>query len=260
MNANHNLKNPKLTLKQIVAGFLALDYLSILLFVPGFYATPGMLKKSPPFEPYSMLNFSRETPIVWLLFFILIACCLHTFVKPQVRWNSSLLLVMHISFTSFNPLVIHEPQQLVSFLLIGLSITDLRNTAKSTLLISKSIVTFLLIYYFIAGFKKLEDPNWINGNALFFLVQWDGLKTQNFLSSLLISILPIQVWKILTWLTLAFELALAPIYQFKKGFRSLAVIGIFLHFFSSFLLDIGSFGVLMALLLFWLVKFKEQQS
>lgn len=178
------------------------------------------------------------------------------------------LFLINTLFLSANPMVLHEPQQLTQVLLFLLFFVPYEGAF--TMRKTKSFLTyesidkkvaehiifamtlFLGLYYFLAGFKKLPDPGWLEGSALKALLRTPYLGKDN----VLVDLFSIDGFtQVANWTALFFELTFI-FAIFTPLRRFYLVMGVIFHILNIFLFDVGTFW--MAMFMFYpLLLFKK---
>lgn len=180
-------------------------------------------------------------------------------------------LPLAVAFHHANPYVIHEPQQLQNLLLWVLLFVPIEQqwTIRQTPFL-KSLErggydyrrwvavlgsAYVSSYYLFAGLKKLPDPAWLEGWALYLLVHWTPLRLETDVAELLRSSPGLSMAA--TYLALGFELLFAPLACTR--FRLvLPILGLIFHITIGFTLDVGHF--LTALLAWYPFLMAERRS
>ena len=105
---------------------------------------------------------------------------------------------------------------------------------------------FLLAFgYSVSGFHKLESPSWVNGTALFHLLN-NPLARDSFFRELLLQ-LPRVFLSLLTWGTLCLEILFFPLSLFRKTRFWVWTLGVALHLGILMVVDFAdlTFGMLL---------------
>ncbi|MBZ0165988.1 MAG: HTTM domain-containing protein, partial [Candidatus Omnitrophica bacterium] len=117
----------------------------------------------------------------------------------------------------------------------------------------KIIIVFFGIYYFFVGMKKLPDPLWRQGAALQFILDWNGVARDNFLTQF-ISGTP-WLARIMSYGTLVFEMSF--IFLVFTPLRPLCIVaGLMLHCGILLTMDVGTLS--LALMVWYALLFDER--
>lgn len=152
------------------------------------------------------------------------------------------LFILNISFHHANPYIIHEPQQITNFLLLAyLLFLPTKRGERAPSDVVRMLIVCLGVYYFIAGLKKIPDPNWQMGLAVGKIATWSTLQKGSWGE-----IIYDSPWLngLFTYATLAFEILFLPIY-FLGFNRVLFASAVVLHIGIWLSLDVGSFSFIM---------------
>lgn len=219
-----------------------------LPFVPNFFyifGAQGMVDRTkigPLFAPSLLFLFESDWSVVIALMVLLGLSVLLLF-DCLPRLGILILFLLNLSFQNANPYILHEPQQFTSlFLLIIFLFLPVGKNQICDPFIWKTLLYALGIYYMFAGYKKLIDPLWGEGQALLYLLQWDGLAKDNFLSRWLLQ--HKQLIYFLNYSALFFEMTFLLV-CFTRFFRFYWLLGIFFHVSILCFLEVGSFSAIM---------------
>ena len=220
-------------------------------FGPGGMIAPGLIETTPRLS----LLFLAWNPIAIQLMLWLVVSALVAFglgVYPRIAL--AICLPLHLSFHHANPLIIHEPQQIANLLLLLFIVLPCdsgwraaewpkrRRVALDPRTLTW-LVAYLGIYYLLAGAKKLADPLWRSGEALWFLMQWPPFYVDSPVSGWLVAHPGLCRW--LTWGTLAFEITFLPA-AFSRIRPLLVPVGAIFHAGILMTLEVGSFPFVLA--------------
>lgn len=101
------------------------------------------------------------------------------------------------------------------------------------------IKTQICIAYVVAGIFKLNDPYWLDGTAISHIIQ-----IPEYSNSFLLS-LPVFVCKLMTYLTIIYQLSF-PITMFAMPLKKYAfMVGIMQHLIIAMAMGLFSFGIIM---------------
>ena len=101
------------------------------------------------------------------------------------------------------------------------------------------------VVYIITVWQKLKGESWLDGTALYYATRLEAFKNIEF-SWLLDSIFNL---KMITWITLALELALGIMIWFKEFKKSLVLLGVTFHVGIELMMSIPFFEIVMITLL-----------
>lgn len=243
------------SLLRIMNGIALLIYYTFALtpnwsqfFSSSGYVVPEVFAFYPDSWVFSFWSHDTFKLVLFILCYLLIFLyTLGIYVKPVML----IMIPLHIGFHLANPLIIHEPQQLTNLLLVILFFLPIEEKwaikpgrdfwpALGSIHkkhISYALLTYLGIYYFFAGAKKIPDPHWISGSAVKLLASWPFLSTGIFFNELM---RVDSTSKLFSWLTLLFELGFIFL-AFGRWKRHLIYTGILFHAGVSLTLDVGQF-------------------
>jgi hypothetical protein len=101
------------------------------------------------------------------------------------------------------------------------------------------LIVQLACVYFFSGVYKLLEPAWRSGFVMYFVnndLVWS-------LTPSLSSRLPVEVHRLTSWATIAWEIAF-PLLIALKGLRAITLwIGVLFHVLSFFTLEVGHFAL-----------------
>lgn len=100
----------------------------------------------------------------------------------------------------------------------------------------------IALLYFVAGANKLLGYEWLNGNALAVVLSIEEYSIPLVFENLHTNTLFL---KIMTWVTLAYQLAFMPLIWFRRLHGVLLPIGMLFHLGIIVLLGIADFGIVM---------------
>ncbi len=103
----------------------------------------------------------------------------------------------------------------------------------------------LSVVYVWTFLHKLKGDTWFDGTALYYATRLDAMK--NLPVPFILDWLP--AIKLMTWMTLALELALGTLIWFKEFRRSLIILGFGFHLSIEYMMSIPFFELVMILLL-----------
>ncbi len=239
--------------------FLLLQLLIQLPNFNTFYSAQGMV------DPY-LFEFYRQSPLffIWpwdgLKFFLFIVTILLSGFFALGLWARIVhlpLFFLTLSFQMANPMVIHEPQQLLQLLLFVLWFVPYENhyCIKRSMGFDSYeylrekwgrkcvyvIQGFLAYYYLLAGIKKLPDPLWRSGEAVGVLLKSPYLGRSHFLVDWLTQS---SLTRMATYSVLAFELLFITL-VFTRHRVYLFWMGVMFHLSIFIFMDVGLFWAAM---------------
>lgn len=226
---------------------------------PGFL--PDYLVQSPDFFPWPTAWFPLLFGAMTVLIVLFTCGVLNT-------WMLVPLYFLQIYFYHANPLIIHEAQPLANLFLFlffflppdsapvlsgrpRFTFTQ-ENTAELRALL-RIIIGFFGVYYFIVGLKKLPDPLWREGLALQYILDWNGVARDNWLTALITG----QPWlaKVMSYGTLLFEMSF--VFLIFTPLRILYIVaGLGLHGGIFLTMDVGSLS--LALIVWYALLFDQR--
>ncbi len=261
---------PRLNDQQVFSALritCGLHFLMLQLFIqlPNFdifYSSHGMVRPG-------LFQFYRLSPLfyIWqwdslkfVLFLATIVLSVFFTVGLWARIVHLPLFFMTLCFQMANPMVIHEPQQLLQLLLLLLWVLPYEKhyclkpspgfdsyeymREKWGRRCVYALQAFLAYYYLLAGIKKLPDPLWRSGEAVGVLLSSPYLGRSNFLVDWLTGS---PFLKLTTYSVLVFELLFVAL-VFTKHRVYLFWMGVLFHFSIFIFMDVGLFW---AALLMW---------
>jgi hypothetical protein len=133
----------------------------------------------------------------------------------------------------------------------------LRNVLNNVFFVACQIQV-IFVYIFSSWFKLL-DPNWFNGDAIYYISQIDSYS-----NSFLTNLMKNHSWvsKTATILALIYQSLFPILIWFKKIKPVYLLIGVIFHLFIAFGMGIFSFGMIMisCYLLFYTPKYSRTRS
>lgn len=100
----------------------------------------------------------------------------------------------------------------------------------------------ICIIYFFASLHKLQGEDWIEGSALYYVLNSDDFSA-SFLNSVITS--SVILVKLFTWLTIAFQLSFPFLVIAKRTKYPILIIGVLFHMGIFILMRIDNFSVIM---------------
>jgi hypothetical protein len=169
-----------------------------------------------------------------------------------------LIIFLNSQFHGLNPLIVHEPQQILNFLILILpflnctsfnifELISLRReeTEKSTLEVG--LLTLLLgLYYFLAGVKKLPLQSWQTGSGFKEALSWNGI-ARPWLENIepYFNELGVEIFLIfMNYSILVFEVSFL-ILAFTRFKRFLILVGFLFQILNFVMFDVGLFFLIM---------------
>lgn len=148
--------------------------------------------------------------------------------------------VVVVSLYNHNPYLHNGGDRLrpLLFLILMLS-PKVANQTEVSGWSAKLLLLQVSCVYFFAGWAKLFDPAWRDGSAMASIVanpQWS-------MAPMLADAVPAIVWKLATWGTLVWELGFVVLAVLPRTRVVVLIVGIFFHFGTLFLLDVGLFAL-----------------
>ena len=225
-------------------------------FGPSSMIAPGLL---PPPRLSPLFLIWHPAPLLAALAALLVLLGLFT-VGIQPKRLLIPLWLLHLSFHHANPLIIHEPQQLANLFLLccfflpidsgpallsAADPTPLARRQEQAAPIIRLLLIALAVYYAVSGLKKLPDPLWRSGSALWYLLQWPPFGKPNAVTALLLAHPTLAV--VFTYGTLAFELSV-PFLLFTRRRPLLLLAGVVFHGLIALTMEVGGF---MPIMLVW---------
>jgi hypothetical protein len=210
----------------------------------GEYFTDGkmVLRKDVfPFFPSLYDGWPKSFPVEWILY-IYILCAVSFAFGILNRWSVFGFYLLHASLFSFNPYIVHEPQQLASLFLLSFLFISPRKESATDIFYFRALTLFLATYYLAAALKKLPDLSWRSGEAVAQILRnpafsrfpesFAWLEPSSVLSAAL------------TYGTLTLELSFAVL-LFSRFWRQALAVGVVFHLTLQSVLIVGNFGWIM---------------
>jgi len=243
--------------RKALAVYLFYYYLPFASHLFEIFGAEGMVNRAkigPLFAPSLLFLFQSDFILV-LVFLTLLSLSALLLLDRLSRFGVLVLFLLNLSFQNANPYILHEPQQLASlFLFTILLFLPVKRDQTCDPFVWKTLLYALGVYYAFAGLKKLVDPLWGEGQALYYLLQWDALAKHNVLSDWLVH--KHTFISVLNYSTLFFEMTFL-IACFTRFFPIYWWIGIFFHASILFFLEVGSFSAIMFV---WYALFYPQRK
>jgi hypothetical protein len=200
--------------------------------------------------PHSWVFFFQQNEIamVCIIGFIITTLLTYT-IGFYSKWSLLLLLPLHLGIHAVIPFIVGEPQTLSNLLLIITLFLPIENVfalrPRNDLLphlnrdflrnILLSLLAYFSFYYFFSGLKKVPDQNWVQGRAVFHILNWPYIGKDNLVSHFFR--LPF-ITEAITYITLLFEIGFIFI-AFSRLKKFLIPIGLFFHLFIAITMDVG---------------------
>ncbi len=225
--------------------YLLFYYLPFFPQLKEFFFDQQMIDRfliSPPLP--SLLFLFPSLAALYFFYFLLLIFSFFLLQDKITKLELFFLYLLNLSFHHANPLLIHEPQQITSYLLIVFLFFPTEKNKKVDFFLLQMVISFLAFYYFVAGFKKLFDPLWVSGSALEKLLKWEGLGRFEFSVSAQASYLSTLIFNFLNYFVLCLELSV-PFWIFTRR-RSIGLFFLILmHLGIKVFMDVGSFSEIM---------------
>lgn len=229
--------------RRLVAAYTIYYGVTILPDLELLFGSSGMVNENllQTVGP-SVFLFSRSSLLLWGATLLLIVLSGRLFIGHLSRWGLFTLYTLLVSFWNANPYVIHEPHQIHSFFILTLFFWPLSDEKKVDPFIRYILCFFLGLYYFVAGLKKLPDPNWISGDALLHILNWQAVSFHSlkYSDNVFITIF----FKLANWSVLFFEMTFF-ILVMTKWRRYILILGTIFHLTIKLFLDVGPFAEIM---------------
>lgn len=169
-----------------------------------------------------------------------------------------LLVLLNSQFHGLNPLIVHEPQQILNFLILilpflnctvykGPELLDFKSGNEDKAPLEIGLLTFFLgFYYLLAGVKKIPILAWQQGYGFKETLSWNGI-ARPWLESIEPYFNNIYIDFILTSMNysiLVFEITFLLL-VFTKYKRFLIPLGVTFQMLNLVLFDVGLFFIIM---------------
>lgn len=200
--------------------------------------------------PHSWIFFFQQNEIVMVGIIGLIVATLMTYtIGFYSKWSLIILLPLHLGIHASIPFIVGEPQTLSNLLLIITLFLPIENVfafrpridlfpvlnKKYVRIILLSLLTYFSFYYFFSGLKKVPDQNWVEGRAVFHILNWPYVGKVNLFSQFFK--LPF-ITEVVTYISLLFEIGFIYI-AFSRLKKFLIPMGLFFHLFIAITMDVG---------------------
>ncbi len=226
-----------------LAAVQMLYYLSLFPRMNEFFGAQGWMKKKYWEDSISFLVLSESIYLRWflvLLTFILLGMLYRGTLN---RLGLVLLYLINLSFYDWNPYIIHEPQPIINLFFLSFLFLPLNQKQKYDPGIKKILIIFLGLYYFLAGAKKLADPNFLNGSALEYIISWTIMAKSVELNFYIVKYFS-WLLRIMNYFILIFEISFIFL-VFGKFRKVLIILGIIFHCLIYMTLEVGNFSLVM---------------
>lgn len=194
-----------------------------------------------------------------IIFLVIWIVCSLGLIYGLSNWAFWVLLVLlNSQFHGLNPLIVHEPQQILNFLILilpflnctaykGPELLDFKSGTEDKASLEIGLLTFFLgFYYLLAGFKKLPIQAWREGSGFKETLSWNGI-ARPWLESIEPYFNNPTIDFILTGMNysiLVFEITFLII-VFTKFKRFLIPLGVTFQMLNLILFDVGLFFIIM---------------
>jgi Vitamin K-dependent gamma-carboxylase len=107
---------------------------------------------------------------------------------------------------------------------------------------SKAMILQICVIYFFASFHKLQGDVWLEGTALYYILNSDDFSASSLNAIITSSIIAV---KFFTWFTILFQFAFPFLVWFKKTKYTMLLLGISFHIGIFILMRIDNFSFIM---------------
>lgn len=212
----------------IFGAYLAWHFAALLPYASELFGPAGIFTAAHP-SPFhgkwpNPLFFSQWPPLAGVMIGAGILASVLLCVGRLRRSSALYLWFLSTCLFTANPLIANPSLGYTGLLLLLTALVPLgepyvlkkeRDTNwKMPFMISIAAWVLLAAGYTFSGYMKLSCPSWIDGSALSHVLE-NPLARPNFLRDILLS-LPEQIMQLLTWSTLALEIAFIPLVLFRK--------------------------------------------
>ncbi len=220
-------------------------YVNLLPSLESFFGFNGYIDLNYWDIESSILELSDSMVLRYVCLLMIFFKCAQLF-KGTLNWFGLVLLyLLNLSFYRWNSPIIHEPQPIMNFFMLTFFFLPLNSEKRSDPYIKNMLIAFLGIYYLLSGIKKLPDPNFLDGTALYKILSWGVMAKYHDLNLLIVKYLkPLLIF--LNYFVLLFELSFIFLI-FTKLRKYLMVIGILFHLMIYLCLEVGNFSWVMIL-------------
>ena len=256
-----------LSIVRVMCG-INLLFFQLFIILPNFteiYSTSSFFQisfntniDSTYFTPSLLLLFGNTIRLIIFTVWVFLGIFLTYRVPNILFWI--LLIFLNSQFHNLNPLIVHEPQQILNFLILCLpllrsneytlfelfKVNNKKNTHTDSNLEIGILNLFLGFYYFLAGIKKLPIKTWSEGYGLTEILAWNGI-ARPWVENYEIYFDNNSISKCLfisNYAIIAFELLFITI-VFSRYKKILLPIGIVFHLINFILFDVGMFHLIM---------------
>ena len=248
---------------RIVFG-LAIFIAQVMLWpdVAYFYSDEGVLPREFLFTfqndvLWSLLHLGGSLSFVFGMYLLLLVVIVAVIVGCFTRLSSILLFVLIVSFRQRNPLIANSGDQLVAIVSFWLMFADAGRVWSvdsfwargkvvsgewSRTWVLRCLQVQLCFVYGCSAIQKLTVAEWVNGEALYYVLANPSL----WYHSLPASVLDHPwLYRMMTYGTLTFELAYPLLIWHRTWWPVMIVSAVFFHLFIMFFMGIPFFSLYM---------------
>ena len=218
-------------------------YLSLLGRLSVFFGAHGWVKMSYWSDVTTILAISESNSWRWLLLGVMFCLLIMLYKGTLNRFGLLVYYLINLSFYVWNPFIIHEPQPIINLFFLSFFFLPMNNKHSYDSWIKNILIIFLGIYYFLAGIKKLPDPNFIYGTALESIISWTAM-AKNLSFNLYLVKHFLWIIRLMNYLTLVFEITFI-FFVFTRFRIYLILFGLLLHSLIYMTLEVGNFSFVM---------------
>ena len=237
--------------------FVIAPYFTEIYSTDSFFSSALSTQLSDSYFSFSVLFYFNT--IARLLCFIIWVLCSFALIFGASSWVFWILIIfLNSQFHNLNPLIVHEPQQILNFLILVMpflnctkfnlfELLDLRKEKTDDAPLEIGLLTFFLgFYYFLAGVKKIPLKSWQYGDGFQEILSWNGIARpwledlepmfNNFFIDLSLNAMNYSI--------LIFEISFLFL-AFTRAKRYLIPIGLLFQILNFALFDVGLFFLIM---------------
>lgn len=231
-------------------------YVSLFTRVQDFFGAHGWMKNSLRDDFFSVLFLSDSDYWRWFLIGVMFVLMALFYKGLLNRIGLLFFYLINLSFYLWNPLIVHEPQPIMDLFFISFFFLPMKERDHNyDPWIKNTLIVFLGVYYFLAGVKKLPDPNFLNGSALGSIISWP-IMAKNVKFNLFFIKYFSWVLLVFNYATLIFEMGFI-FFVFTRYRIYLIFFGILLHVLIYMTLEVGNLSFVMIL---WYVLLLDENT
>ncbi len=208
------------TVRVTLGSYVAVHFAALLPWSAEVFSNRGMLPEgaaSPLLHAFPNVLALCDAPSV-VVALVLVAAMAGVAIVAGTRDRFAAGIALFISACLFgrNPLIANPAMPYIGLLLFAWAASPQRVHAKAwPPAVLRALWISMAVGYSYSGITKLAAPSWVDGQAFFYVLS-NPLAHPGFLRELFLSAPPVAL-KALSWGTLGFEIAFAPLALVKRA-------------------------------------------